>query len=129
MHHATVQIGLGHCGEQTYLFLKLKLDFFAKFVSEFLEVWRLGLCGNIVCCLCHASPDGSLEFVVFLHFAGDDAELSIADTLILQGFGDQLIDRVPFSVLDDSPTESEPSPTADLCTMEWLRLYFLATCL
>ena len=76
--------------------MKLKLDFFAKFVSEFLEVWRLGLCGNIVCCLCHASPYFSLEFVVFLHFAGDDAELSIADTLILQGFGDQLIDKVPF---------------------------------
>ena len=94
----SVQIGLGHCGEQTYLFLKLELDFFAKFVSEFLEVWRLGhFSTTFVVCRFHASPYFSLELVVLLHFAGDDAKLSIADTLIFQGFGYQLIDRVPFS--------------------------------
>ena len=68
--------------------------------------------------------------MVFLHFTKDDHEFRITDSFVCTGLATipKPVKAVA-RVADDSPAEREPRPTAEMCVIECVLLYFFATCL
>ena len=79
----------------TFFFLKLFFYFLAKLFFEFLNIWSLYLCGRLLCNSFNTRAYLSLEFVILLNFASDDAKLNITNLFVSKSFGDQFVDRVP----------------------------------